>query len=148
MIKKIFVIFLIFLTSCEYKPIYKNKNLKKFEFSNIIKVGDLRINNKIINSLSLTENTLNPDLETLKIESNFQNLETSKDKKGLSSSFKTILDVNIVISKNEEVIRNKNFRKEFNYNSPENKFKLIEYQNDILQNQIREIIRDIVLFLN
>ena len=49
--KKIFIIILLFFSSCGFNSIYVNKNLKNLEFYEIALEGDARINK--INAFSL-----------------------------------------------------------------------------------------------
>ena len=46
--KKIFILFLLILTSCGYQPLYKtNQNIKNLNISEIIHLGDQKINDVI-----------------------------------------------------------------------------------------------------
>ena len=62
MIKKIFLLIILFTYSCGYQPIYLNKNLKNYEFSKIFLEGNKDINTKVINSISIKENKLDKNL--------------------------------------------------------------------------------------
>jgi len=95
--KKILLIFIFFLTSCNYQPIYVNKNLNNIEFSKIIIEGEKDINRKIINSLSLKENEFDDTLNNLLIESSYEIQETSKNSKGQVQSYRSIIKVNLII---------------------------------------------------
>ena len=46
------------------------------------------------------------------------------------------------------LVRKKNVSKQFSYSVLANKFKLKEYQEEIKNNLINQIIRDIKIFLN
>ena len=48
----------------------------------------------------------------------------------------------------DNLVRKKNISKQFSYNMLSNKFKLKEYQEEIENNLINQIIRDINIFLN
>ena len=146
--KKILLIFIFFLTSCNYQPIYVNKNLNNIEFSKIIIEGEKDINRKIINSLSLKENEFDDTLNNLLIESSYEIQETSKNSKGQVQSYRSIITVKLIINNNRETILNKNFLKDFSYANKDNKFELVQYQNDIKNNLINKIIEDIILFIN
>lgn len=148
MIKKIFVLFIFLITSCGYQPLYKNNNLENLVFYKIDLEGDDRINRKIINSVSLKENSLNEELNELIISSNFNILETSKNSKGQTETYRSIITVEIKIIKDNEIKKRKVFSNETSYNKKENKFELIKYQSNIKSNLINKTIEDMILFLN
>tara|TARA_B100001093_G_C26604708_1_gene917494 strand:+ start:100 stop:546 length:447 start_codon:yes stop_codon:yes gene_type:complete len=146
--KKIFFI-LLFLSSCGYQPIYINKNLENFEFQEINLVGEKDINNKIINSLALKENKIKDNLNTLLISSSTQIEETAKSKEGQVKSFRTIVSVKLEIRNiKDDIIKSKNFFKEFTYNNKQNKFELVEYQSSIKNDLVDKIVGEIIIYLN
>ena len=49
---------------------------------------------------------------------------------------------------NNETIKKRNFFEEFSYNTKKNKFDLVQYQKQIQDNLIKEVIRDINIYLN
>ena len=146
--KKILLIFALILTSCGYQPIYINKSLNNVEFAKITIAGDSDINRKIINSLSFKENEFDENLNTLLIESSYQIRETSRNSKGQIQTYRSLIIVNLIINNKKETILNKTFLKDFSYANKDNKFELVQYQNDVKSNLINKIIEDIVLFIN
>ena len=148
MIKKIFILFILLVTSCGYQPIYVNNNLENLIFNKINLKGDDQINRKIINSVSLKENPLNEELNELTLSSNFNIFETSKDSKGQTETYRSIINIEIKITKNNEIKKKKIFSNETSYNRKDNKFELTQYQSNIRNNLINKTIEDIILFLN
>jgi hypothetical protein len=146
--KKFLLIFAVILTSCSYQPIYINKSLQNVEFSKITIEGDPNISKKIINSLSLKENEFNDTLNDLLINSSYEIRETSKNTKGQVLSYRSIIVVNLVINNKKNTILNKKFLKDFSYPNKDNKFELVQYQNDVKNNLINKMIEDIILFIN
>ena len=146
--KKILLIFVFLLTNCNYQPIYINKSLNNVEFSKITINGDTDINRKIINSLSFKENEFDDTLNNLLIKSSYKIQETSKNSKGQVESFRSQIIVNLIITNKKETVLNKNFIKDFSYANKENKYELVQYQNEIKNNLINKIIEDIILFIN
>ena len=146
--KKILLIFVFLLANCNYQPIYINKSLNNVEFSKITINGDKDINRKIINSLSLKENEFDDTLNNLLIKSSYKIQETSKNSKGQVESFRSQIIVNLIINNKKETILNKKFLKDFSYANKENKFELVQYQNEVKNNLINKIIEDIILFIN
>jgi len=146
---KILLILLLFLSSCGYQPIYLNKNLENIKYSKINLIGDGDINKKIINTIPVSENGENENLNQLFISSSYKIEPASKSSKGLINSFRTIVDVSLKIeNSNNNVIQNKNFVKQFIYNKKQNNFELIEYQNSIKDDLVDIIISEIIIFLN
>ena len=139
---------LLFLTSCGYQPIYLNKNLKNYEFKEIISNGDLDINKQIIQSALFKEDKLNYSLNKLFIESEYKIEETSKNKKGQIESYISQITIKINIRNNEDIEKSKVFIEEFFYNKKDSKFELIEYQNEIKNNLITKILESIILYMN
>ena len=134
--------------SCGYQPIYLNKNLKNYEFSNITLEGDKEINGKIISSIAIKENKLDKNLNELFVKSNLITTETSKDSKGKVLSYRSTIYIDFSIRKKEKVIKNKQFSKDVSYNNKENKFELEEYKSQLIANLINKSIEEIILFLN
>ena len=48
---------------------------------------------------------------------------------------------------NQKVIKERNFSEEFSYNNKENKFDLREYQNQIENNLINNIVEELIVFI-
>mgnify|MGYP001225851118 CR=1 FL=1 len=146
--KKIVLILVLFISSCGYQPIYINKNLKNLEFFNITLEGDNDVNRKIISSLSLKENKSDKSLNELLLKSSFKTEEILKNSKGQVESYRSSISVNWLIVKDKKIIKRKNFIEDFTYSNLENKFELIEYQNEIKDNIINKIMEEIILFTN
>ena len=146
--KKILIVFLVLLSQCGFQPIYVGKNLDNNEFNNILLEGDQEINRKILNSLSFKENTQNNNLDNLFIKSTYRILETKKSSSEKVESYKSQIELNLIIKKDEKIVTNKLFQKELSYNAKDNKFDLVQYQNKIKNDLVNGIIEDIILFLN
>ena len=146
--RKIFILIVLFTYSCGYQPIYLNKNIKNYEFSKIYLEGNKKINKKIIDTVLLKENKLDKNLNELLLKSNLTTIETSKDQKGKVLTYRSIVNIDLTIKKNEKIIKNKIFTKDVSYNNKENKFELVEYQDRLIINLINRSIEEIVLYLN
>ena len=146
--KKFLLIFIFLLSQCGYQPIYLSKNVNNMEFYKITHKGDAKINRKILRSLSFKENKVKDTLNSLLINSSFEIIETSKNSKGQVESYKSKIVLNLIISNKSETISSKNFMKEFSYNVKENKFELVQYQDEVKDNLINKIIEDIILYMS
>ena len=148
--KKILVVFVLILTSCGYQPIYKaNENTKNININEVIYSGDQKINDKIYPKLPFILIKDNENLSKLSLESKKGIKITSKDSKGQAVSYRTTINVKILIlNNNGNIIDQKVVQKNFSYNSDENKFKFKEYQDKIEENLINGIVEDIIIHLN
>ena len=144
--KQILIIFILFITSCGFKPIYlKNDQLIK-KFNKITLEGDSSINKQIIDELNLEINLASN--EKLIIQTNYKFEATSKNSKGQIETYRSIINCQLITKKDEEILETKNFVAETSYNNKDNNFELVKYQNEIKKNLTNKIIEEIILFLN
>tara|TARA_B100000768_G_scaffold170250_1_gene176487 strand:+ start:383 stop:835 length:453 start_codon:yes stop_codon:yes gene_type:complete len=145
--KKIFLILIIFLSSCGYNPIY----LKKIDTEVIINsyqlVGDKNINRSIISHLGIKNNENTNAKYNLKLNSTKLVEVVAKDKEGNTSVFKTTITVKLLISEGNSVIKERTFVSSFVYNNTSNKFDLFQYQKNIDKNLIKNLSEKIFIFL-
>jgi len=148
--KNLFLVFLLILASCGYQPLYKtNKNIVDLKINNYKFIGDEKISNQIYSKLPFVLIENDENLNKLVMESNKNVSIASKDSKGQATSYKTLLNVKILIlNDKDEIVDQKMITKNFTYNSDENKFRFKEYQNKIEKNLIREIVEEIIIHLN
>ena len=145
--KKLLIFVFIILYGCGFKPLYSDKEFKNLEFSKITLYGNTSVNRKIINFLKISKK--NDVLDTLALNSNFENLISSKDKTGKADTYLSTLTINFKIQSQDNIlIYDRKFSKSFNYKNRDNKFELVEYQNEILNNLVNEIAEEILLSLN
>lgn len=146
---KIFLILLILLTNCGFQPIYLNKNLENIEYFKIDLKGDESINKKILNSLPISRNDQNENLNQLYLISSYNIEPASRNSDGQIISFRTVVDVNLEIKDiNNKTIEKKNFVKRSIYSKKKNNFELVNYQDTIKNDLINIIIGEIIIFLN
>jgi len=145
--KKLLLVIFIFLYGCGFKPLYSDKEFKNLEFSKITLSGNTSVNRKIINSLKISKK--NDVLDTLELNSSFENLISSKDSTGKADTYTSTLTVSFRTKRQDDIlIYDRKFSKSFTYKNRDNKFELVEYQNEILNNLINEITEEILLSLN
>ena len=147
--KKIFIVFLLILTSCGYQPLYKtDQNIKNLNISEVIFSGDQKINDVIYQKLPIVLVKNDDKLNKLSLESKKDIKITSKNSKGQALSYRTIINVKIlVLNNNGDILDQKIVQKNFSYNADENKFKFKEYQDKIEKNLIDTIIEDVIIHL-
>jgi len=145
--KKLLLVIFIFLYGCGFKPLYSDKEFKNLEFSKITLSGNTSVNRKIINYLKISKK--NDVLDTLELNSSFENLISSKDSTGKADTYTSTLTVSFRTKRQDDIlIYDRKFSKSFTYKNRDNKFELVEYQNEILNNLINEITEEILLSLN
>ena len=147
--KKIFIVLLLILTSCGYQPLYKtDQKIKKMNISEVIYSGDQKINEVIYTKLPFALVKNDESLNKLSLESKKEIKITSKDSKGQALSYRTIINVKIlVLNNNGDILDQKIVQKNFSYNADENKFKFKEYQDKIEKNLIDTIVEDVIIHL-
>jgi len=151
MIKKILVLtctIIFFTNGCGYKPIYRANNPDNFKFTEINLNEDKKINQEILNFLSLEETSGNNGYPKLFITSNYTIDETSKDSKGQVKTYRSTINVKFEIINSESQKITKNFNKNFSYNNQDSKFELSKNQIRIKNNLIKSISEEIFRFLN
>ena len=146
--KKILLFLILLIASCGYQPIYLNSNTQNFKFSKILIQGNNKINKAITNSISFEEVETDQSLGTLMLNSAYNIIETAKNSKGQVESYRSKIIVNLKIMKDNETIKERSFFEEFSYNTKKNKFDLVQYQKQIQNNLIKEVVRDINIYLN
>ena len=147
MIKKIILFFLLILTSCGYQPLYKQVT-SGYEFFDLKFEGDQNLSMRILDNLNIVENNLDDTLNSLTIKSTLLIDETSKDSKGLVQSYRSNLNIEVSIVKNQKVIQSQSFNESFSYNNMNTRFELLDYQKQVEEILIRKINNKIRLFLN
>lgn len=145
--KNILVITFLFLVSCGYQPIYVNKEISQMTFNEIVLTGDKKINNQILSTLSIDEKK-DDRLNNMFLNSEEIIVETSKDSKGLVSTYRTDIKLTFLIKNENKIIKEKLFNESFSYNNKDNKFDLVEYQREIKTMLVNKIIEDLIIFIN
>ena len=149
MIKKIglFVLTLIILNNCGYKPIYSKKNYN-FEIKNIEMLGETKINKLLSNKLKVYKN--NPEAEnTLNMIINYQSFKTTitKDKKGNPTQFSMSINVDVKIIDDSNNQTETTFSENSTYDNSNNKFDLRKYEDNLVKNMSEKIFSEITLFI-
>ena len=141
------IVLSIMLNNCGFKPIYSSKN-GNFEIIEIINENENKNSfaiEKIIMSLS------NQDaMRKIKLEMNYKQTFTTilKDSKGDPSKKKLSISVNLVIkNERDNILTNKSFAEEFNYDVQSDKFNMAQYEDNITNNLNSKISNDIIFLL-
>ncbi len=149
MIKKfsLAVLFLIFLNSCNYQPIYSSKNVK-FSISEFQSTGNNKINKLLIKKLEIYKNdSLDTTKYNLNIFSEVNKSVSAKDKKGNPTTFALKIAFKIEVENSLGEKKLTVFEESTSYENNENKFELKKYENSIKKNMIESVNENIILYL-
>lgn len=146
--KNIIILLLIAtLTSCGYEPIYLKKNSLDLSIKEYELLGDKAINRKIVTLLNLKKSNKKNSWYTLKLDSRKLIESVAKDKAGDTTIFRLTLSIELILSEDDNLVKEKNFITSFTYNNTKNKFDLLQYQKSIEKNLIDKLSEEIIIFL-
>ena len=146
--KNIIILLLIAtLTSCGYEPIYLKKNSLDLSIKEYELLGDKAINRKIVTLLNLKKSNKKNSWYTLKLDSRKLIESVAKDKAGDTTIFRLTLSIELILSEDDNLVKEKNFITSFTYNNTKNKFDLLQYQKTIEKNLIDKLSEEIIIFL-
>jgi uncharacterized protein with von Willebrand factor type A (vWA) domain len=146
--KRILIIFVFFLSSCGYQPLYLNNNIGDLKFKEMELTGSKKINRRIISLMNIEIDKEKSRYDKINIKSSKQILETSRNSKGQPQSFKMILNVTFSIKNKDEIMKEQSVTKEFSYKNLDNKFDLNEREIEIENNLLNEIIDEFFIYLS
>ena len=136
-------IMLIFLTQCDYKPIY-SKNNQNFGIR-IIEFNENRSNKILANRLkNYSYKKDNIFLYELKLLSSENKLVLSKDAKGDPLLLSLKINLKIEVYEKGKIISKKEYNEQFNYQNLNKKFELNSYENEIRLNIYNKITSKIL----
>ena len=148
MIRKItFFLVIVTLTSCGFEPIYLKKNNLNLSIQKVEFTGDKKVNRRILAILNLKKNIDKNSKYILKLNSEKLIETVAKDKTGNASIYKTTINMSVKLDEKDNVIKEKKFSTSFTYNNSDNKFDLVQYQNNIEVNLTNKIAEQITMFL-
>ena len=145
--RKILIIIFLFVSNCGYQPLYVDANNEKLIFQKIDLQGDKKINRKIISTLNISKSSTNFNLEKLFLDSKKIRQVTSKNSKGEVTSYKMSITSSLMIKSKDGKERNKSFSVDYSYGTREKKFDLAEYETQIENNLIKEIIENMIIYI-
>ena len=148
MIKKSFIVltFLFYLNGCGFTPIFNSENINikidKIDYDNN------KINRNFAKSISNFSNQASNNLYNLYINSFSEKNIVAKDSKGNSSVYNLQLKVDISLINNiDEKEIKKSFSENINLNNIDDKFKLKNTEDILLDQMSQKILQDILKFL-
>ncbi len=149
MIKKIALatLFLLFLSSCNYQPIYSSKN-EKFSVAKLQSTGNKKIDKLLIKKLEIYKNDDSNKIKyNLNIASEVIKNISSKDKKGNPKTFTLTVSFKLEIESSLGEKKYKVFEQNTTYENDDNKFNLRKYENSIKENMVEDINENVIQYL-
>ena len=141
----LFFLLFLFLSNCGYKPIYSTKNLN-FTIGNIEK-SNTPLNNKFAKSINSLKNEENDKKIDIKIESDKKIKIKSKDSKGNALVFELEIYLKFTTFNIDNETEKLLLRK-ITFNNSDDKFKLKQYENELEDILITEIVEDLINYLS
>ena len=145
--KKLFIILLLFLTSCGYSAIYKNTKSNDLMINIIGMQGDTEMNSLINNELELNSNKESNNKFDININTTFEKKIISKNTSGAASSYQLSAKVEFTITtkdKKEKILFFENFIIE---NDPDS-FEQRSYENTMKRNFASSIREKLLIKLS
>ena len=142
LIKLFFVLFV--LSGCAYKPVLLKKNYN-FYFTKVESEGEKEIN-KVIKQ-TFTENTKIESINNFEI---FFSSKLNKDivasnKKGDPTIYKINISLNYKLKNDNAIIFENEILKQVTFNNIDDKFELLKYEENIVENLSKRFAEDILI---
>ncbi len=142
--KYIYIILVpLFLLSCEYSPIYSNKNDYNFSIEKINFTGNNELNNLIKRRLAKFQKTQNEKKFIITTTSSYKKISQSKNLSGKTTNYLIVVEIVFKIEKGNErktLINKEEFMiKSFSDKFEENKLEKIKKEN-LVNSMVNELI--------
>ena len=141
------IVLSVLLTNCGFKPIYSSKS-SNFEIINIVNKNENK-NSFAVEEIVMSVSNKNAKRK-IKLEFDYKKeIKTIlKDSKGDPSKNKLFITINLVLKNDKNnILANKTFREEFNFNVQSNKFEMAQYVENISNNLNNKLSDDIIFFI-
>ena len=149
MLKKfiILIISALLIYSCEYTPIYSEKNIKNFYIEKINFKGDNNVNTLLKNNLKRYSKVKNGKKFIIESSSKYTKKSQSKNKSGNTTYYQLILEVNFeIISENKK--DNLKIEEKFIMKNYSNEYDENNYEKSVQKNMTNLIVENLILQLS
>ena len=140
----ILIISLFILHGCSYKPILSNKEYN-FKLKNINYNEDNQINNVIKKNLLNKSKDNSNNVYDIIFSSQYEKEIVSSNEKGDPTIFKKKVSVSYSLIKGNKIIFSDTVQKVVTYNNIDDKFELLKYEENILDNLLENISSEILM---
>ena len=142
--KVLFIFIALFLTSsCAFKPILTNKK-SDFTLENISSNNESKINVIIKKNLRERSGNSSKNNYDLYFSTEVEKEIVSSNESGDSTIFKIQITLNYSLNQNNKIIFTNEIVKQVNYNNIDDKFELLKYEENILNNLLKNISLEIL----
>ena len=148
MIKKLLIsiLFITFIYSCSYEPIYSKKNKTSFSIEKISLEGNKEINSYIDQKLSKYKNKETGGKIEIEVFSSYSKKSQSKNTLGTTTRYNLEASVNFNII-TEDSTSSINITKDFIMNNLSDEFEEKRYEDTIKDNLSESIVNELLLYL-
>ncbi len=148
MIKKLLIsiLFITFIYSCSYEPIYSKKNKTIFSIEKISLEGNKEINSYIDQKLSKYKNKETGGKIEIEVFSSYSKKSQSKNTLGTTTRYNLEASVNFNII-TEDSTSSINITKDFIMNNLSDEFEEKRYEDTIKDNLSESIVNELLLYL-
>ena len=145
MSRLILIIFAILvLSNCAYEPVLSKKKYD-FKFEKISSDKESKINKNIKNILYEKSKTKSENIYELNFSTEKNKEIVSSNEKGDPVIFKIYISLNYTLKRNNKNLLIENIDKQITYNSIDDKFELLKYEENIINNLLDNISNEILM---
>ncbi len=138
------IILLLIFNQCGFKPIFSNQDIN-------FKIGKIEFNqeNKTIqNRLKNIENNNPKFIYDLEINLMDNKSTISKDSRGKPLLLRYNVELKLVVKENNQMVFNKIYKDDFDYQNLDKKFELKSYEEKIKEDILNQIVNKILIDLS
>ena len=138
------IIVLLIFNQCGFKPIFLNQDIN-------FKIGKIEFNqeNKSIrNRLKNIENNNSKFIYDLEINLMDNKSTISKDSRGKPLLLRYNVELKLVVKENNQIVFNKIYKDDFDYQNLDKKFELKSYEEKIKEDILNQIVNKILIDLS
>ena len=146
--KIIFAFIIVFLIhSCAYEPVLSNKKYD-FKFESITSNVESQTNQILKSNFIDKSKKASEKAYNLYFSTNESKEIISSNKQGDPTVFKTKISVNYSLKDKNKIILNDTIERYVTYNNIEDKFELLKYEENILNNLLDSISWEVLMSIN
>ena len=138
------IILLLIFNQCGFKPIFSNQDINfkigKIEFN--------QVNKSIQNRLKNIENNNPKFIYDLEINLMDNKSTISKDSRGKPLLLRYNVELKLVVKENNQIVFNKIYKDDFDYQNLDKKFELKSYEEKIKEDILNQIVNKILIDLS
>lgn len=141
----LYIVLLIIITGCNFKPIYSSKDLN-FSIQNI-EYKQTKLNNKFANAINSISDSQSNNNFFIKLDSKKVKITKTRNSKGDPEIFEIQITLNLIIKNNLDVKNEITFSEKINLNNSTDKFGLNKYEKELENILVKKIIENAIKYL-